>query len=46
MPKIEIIGSLLTYKGTEPIFDNMRNVAGQVIKEIIIADDSEKGMRK
>ena len=42
MPKIEIIGNLLSYKGSEPVFEQMKNVAGQIIKEIIIADETEK----
>lgn len=45
MPKITVIGNLLSYKGSEPVFDNMKNVASQIIKEIIIADESQKGMQ-
>lgn len=42
MPKIEIIGNLLNYKGFESAFEQMKNVEGQIIKEIIIADETEK----
>lgn len=39
MPKIEIIGNLLNYKGSEPVFEQMKNVAGQIVKEVLLNEE-------